>query len=446
MISPNQVSRVAGLFGGMGATPDPAIPADPRQRTAMQQMGVTNPLLQQFGQSVAGLFGKADQMASPMQQANRAMQGLDPSKPESLLQVARALESSDPEKAVALRAKAAELVSAQRQQQQQQQARAGLADTLKAFPDLQQAVATGQMNAKDAITIADDRSKQATEDDFKVVGNNIFNTRTGTFLSPKDADKDNDKLSDAAKNALKSNATFQFGASPAAVNSISAAIDAGLITKADQFGNYVPEGEKPAEIPEISVTTEKQLNTARESVAKANNSNIRIDGLLDTVSSIDPANYQSGIIAALETKFKDVGGFRDDISALRTGASREINTEITNSLPKGAASDRDITLFSKGFPPDNAPLSEVVDYLQAAQRVNNAVIDQSRLLDKHLQMQVANGKQPTMLGLYQTQSKYGQTVSRMRSLLQNAENAEQRAKIKNDFIAVWDFLPAEFEE
>jgi glutaredoxin-related protein len=34
-----------------------AIPADPRQRDLMQAAGVTNPLLQQFGKSVGGLFG-----------------------------------------------------------------------------------------------------------------------------------------------------------------------------------------------------------------------------------------------------------------------------------------------------------------------------------------------------------------------------------------------------
>ena len=33
------------------------IPADPRQRDLMQAAGVTNPLLQQFGKSVGGLFG-----------------------------------------------------------------------------------------------------------------------------------------------------------------------------------------------------------------------------------------------------------------------------------------------------------------------------------------------------------------------------------------------------
>jgi hypothetical protein len=33
------------------------IPADPRQRDAMQAAGVTNPLLQQFGRGLGGMFG-----------------------------------------------------------------------------------------------------------------------------------------------------------------------------------------------------------------------------------------------------------------------------------------------------------------------------------------------------------------------------------------------------
>jgi hypothetical protein len=52
-----------------------AIPADPRQRDAMQAAGVTNPLLQQFGKSIGGMFGVDTR--SPQQQEQAMLRGLD---------------------------------------------------------------------------------------------------------------------------------------------------------------------------------------------------------------------------------------------------------------------------------------------------------------------------------------------------------------------------------
>lgn len=46
-----------------------AIPADPRQRDLMQAAGVTNPLLQQFGKSLGGLFGVETRSPAAIQQA-----------------------------------------------------------------------------------------------------------------------------------------------------------------------------------------------------------------------------------------------------------------------------------------------------------------------------------------------------------------------------------------
>ena len=75
-----------------------AIPADPRQRNAMQAAGVTNPLLQRFGQGLGGILGT--DMSSPMDQFGAAIQNIDTSTPEGKKALLSALSKVDPLSAV----------------------------------------------------------------------------------------------------------------------------------------------------------------------------------------------------------------------------------------------------------------------------------------------------------------------------------------------------------
>jgi hypothetical protein len=75
-----------------------AIPADPRQRNAMQAAGVTNPLLQRFGQGLGGILGT--DMSSPMDQFGAAIQNIDTSTPEGKKALLSALSKVDPISAV----------------------------------------------------------------------------------------------------------------------------------------------------------------------------------------------------------------------------------------------------------------------------------------------------------------------------------------------------------
>jgi len=74
------------------------IPADPRQRNAMQAAGVTNPLLQQFGMGLGGILG--NDMRSPMEQFGSAIQGIDTATPEGKKALLAALAKVDPISAV----------------------------------------------------------------------------------------------------------------------------------------------------------------------------------------------------------------------------------------------------------------------------------------------------------------------------------------------------------
>ena len=99
-----------------------AIPADPRQRDAMQAAGVTNPLLQQFGKSVGGLFGVETRSPAAIQQAEQKAQQeqlkssvgaiKDPSSYEGMVQLAQAVMNINPIQGAQLLAKAEEMKKA----------------------------------------------------------------------------------------------------------------------------------------------------------------------------------------------------------------------------------------------------------------------------------------------------------------------------------------------
>jgi len=151
-----QASRIAQIMGNRGMQQAAPAPTDPKQQTMMQQLGITNPLLQQFGQQVGRMAGV--DMRSPMQQTASGLQGLDPSDPKSLLGVAQAIQSSDPEKAAQLRAKAAEITTAQAAKQQQIEARESVAANFDAdYADIAEAVRTGQLTAKQAFDLTQSR-------------------------------------------------------------------------------------------------------------------------------------------------------------------------------------------------------------------------------------------------------------------------------------------------
>lgn len=88
-----------------------AIPADPRQRNAMQAAGVTNPLLQRFGQGLGGMLGTEMRSPAAVQQAQLTEQVgaiKDPSSYEGMVQLAQAVMKIDPIRGAQLLAAAEE--------------------------------------------------------------------------------------------------------------------------------------------------------------------------------------------------------------------------------------------------------------------------------------------------------------------------------------------------
>lgn len=72
--------NLSGMFANLAAASQPqqrgTVPADPRQQNVMQRFGVTDPLLQQFGQGLGGLLGTEMRSPAAIQQEQlQAQQG-----------------------------------------------------------------------------------------------------------------------------------------------------------------------------------------------------------------------------------------------------------------------------------------------------------------------------------------------------------------------------------
>lgn len=96
----NPFSNIAQIMGNRGVQQGASAPTDPRQQTMMQQLGITNPLLQQFGQQVGNLAGVDTRSAD--QQVASAASKIDARDPDYLIKLANSIKNIDPIKAAEL--------------------------------------------------------------------------------------------------------------------------------------------------------------------------------------------------------------------------------------------------------------------------------------------------------------------------------------------------------
>jgi len=92
----------SGLLTGLQtAAQGGNMPSDPRDQNLLQKAGVTNPLLQQFGQGFGGMFGVDTR--SQNQQMQGALQAIDPTAADATAQMEEALAKyGDPKTAAAV--------------------------------------------------------------------------------------------------------------------------------------------------------------------------------------------------------------------------------------------------------------------------------------------------------------------------------------------------------
>ena len=219
-------------------------------------------------------------------------------------------------------------------------------------------------------------------------------------FKPETEGKTEDKVFELLKGGKHTPASIQDSVGP------NGEIDASLlipVTKEKTRGN-------------VSAGAEKRNNAISEESTKASVSLSRNRALQVSLQSGE--NKSTGIISDLRTSALNLAGLRDAEEEDKTAFLRNRNTDIVNGLPPGVASDRDIDLFSQGFPEGNAGTAEILRYLQAEERILAASADMALVADNHLQRQIDDGLDATMVGFEAKKQQYGVIMQQMRTRIE----------------------------
>ena len=77
-----------------------------------------------------------------------------------------------------------------------------------------------------------------------------------------------------------------------------------------------------------------------------------------------------GVGGSIASGIRSVLGYRDIVDEAKNEYNSLKSLGITTNLPKGAASDKDIELVSKGFPSADAPTQTLVGFLRGMEKLN----------------------------------------------------------------------------
>jgi hypothetical protein len=237
---------------------------------------------------------------------------------------------------------------------------------------------------------------------------------------------------------------------------ITNGIQSGAITDAKQFDALapIPKAAVPVQpSPQVELYAQASVergNAAESAINRINNilTEINADGgLIDS-----PAGVFSDLIEGA----KGTLGLRDNVSAIRTQFNQQLNADIIGALPKGSASDRDVMLFARGYPPENASVAEIAAYLEAAKSVMHKVANFETISSQILSDQYNAGVLPTTIGL---EAKAAPAIAGIKNLddraseLQSAVDGgaltgEDATAILNSEIAQFQdkykFIPSQF--
>lgn len=123
--------------------------------------------------------------------------------------------------------------------------------------------------------------------------------------------------------------------------------------------------DKPKLLAGVVEDINESVNLSLEAQGAANKS----IAMYDKYAELEPVG---GILGDVFGKFKAAVGGQDAVSSLKTSFQGLVNIDIVNNLPPGVASDRDIELFSKGFPDSSWSSSEIKDWLKMYAKMKTA--------------------------------------------------------------------------
>jgi len=171
---------------------------------------------------------------------------------------------------------------------------------------------------------------------------------------------------------------------------------------------------------DIAQSARKQWQGIMEQSSKASTSIIRTNDLIRRIQE-EPGKSE-GIISEARTVLLDTLGLRDAEEENKTATLRQINEKIVSDLPPGVASDRDIAIFSQGFPTGNASSEEILRYLEVEARFLAIIQDKGILAEQFLDKQMAGGQNATFVGFLEREQAYSSGLLMLERLIQDEVN------------------------
>ena len=361
---------------------------------------------------LGGMFGQQQQ--DPVELAKTKLVGLDPTNPADQAQFIQLLNIVDPAKAAQFKQQleAKKLASKEREDQKARQAAA---------------------------------DKKA--DLLNLGGGSLYKVSTGEFLNAPGAEaaaaaKDAPKpLPEAAQNSLIARAE-SLGITPENKVDLQTALKTGLVTDIKGIEDFVQAPVEYNYTKEVSVA----IKDANEAFTKGSQGARQAEGIITNILSSNALEAAGGLRANISEGFKEIIGGRDLLSTLRTQATSVINTEVVNNLPPGVASNRDIEIFSKGFPnPDTATFQELQEYLEASKRINQSLADYGQFKNQYIDKNMSETGYARLEGFIPQQRKFNNAKNFLDGQLGSADMTKEAAdKLLNDFEEAFGMIPQEY--
>ncbi len=197
--------------------------------------------------------------------------------------------------------------------------------------------------------------------------------------------------------------------------------DDGEVIKKD-LGPSKVEPEEDTEQGSVPASVERRMIAISEESTKAGTLLSRNRSLRDSLHA--GTAKTTGVLSDLRTTALNFGGMRDKEEEDKTLYLKNRNTDIINSLPPGVASDKDIAIFSQGFPEANAGRQEILNYLAAEERILAAQQDMAVVFEQHLEKQIMEGRDASTVGYESKRQAYGNYMGKVL-------NAMEKEKDKN---------------
>ncbi len=345
-----------------------------------------SPFAQQAARSIGGALGM--DMRTGQEKLTQALAQIDPNSPDAEEQQLAALvkfgtpaqQVQATQRLTALREKK-ETKSKEERQLDGYNSIATLARTSSADPEFLNNVSriSGELRL-DPVKV-NDLIKSNTKgiktetiaDGQDLVRVNEDGTITPLYSNPKDPTPADIKEAEQVRQeglgaeALKSYLPL-YRLTEAEQKAITANIDGKTIKTTEQLFKSI--GKYDTRALDISDATIKELSKYQEAQAKAGVSAETAGSLINRIEQQD--DLGAGAPATVGESLSTIFGTRDAASEARTEFNRVVNEGLIAGLPPGVASDKDIALLQKGFPPEGAGRQEMLNYLTAYKRTLDA--------------------------------------------------------------------------